>query len=257
MPLPKMPKDDDTNSPQSRQNFYISHSDQIVWISIINIIGPILDNKMPFWSFGNRLYMSMLKEGEDKEISFIKFGTYRPSSRKLYRNWSSSWPLFRKAVYITAKKMNKHGKFSAEEDNEEREYNTYAPDTMKIKYWDNQYWNTFKGTNVYYATIDLSKFYPCISMRDVFTDDVYSEFYHISFLNDDLIQLKAIITNMCDFRINQDYLDSNETLFPQKEACIKDNLFIGLPTGLFVAGLGYWHNSISHKGDPLEAQSTI
>ncbi|MFQ5456283.1 MAG: hypothetical protein ACE5EA_08795, partial [Nitrospirota bacterium] len=55
-------KDKDNDKPRTRQTFYISVRDQVTWLAVTNIIGPILDYKMPFWSYGNRLFISVFYE---------------------------------------------------------------------------------------------------------------------------------------------------------------------------------------------------
>ena len=111
---PKAKRDEEF---QTRQTFNISVRDQLVWIAIVNIIGPELDSKMPFWSFGNRLFRSVWYEdkagSENKEI---KFGWYRHSSGFIYRKWNQSWPRYRRNISITTRVMAHNNLFKNDID---------------------------------------------------------------------------------------------------------------------------------------------
>lgn len=238
MALPKK----DENELSNRQNFHIYFEDQIVWIAVINIIGPILDDKMPFWSFGHRLYMPIWKEENDEGKTATKFGSYRSSSRKLYRNWTSSWPLFRKAISITAKKMTsgstQNGTLTQEELDEISEFNLSAPESFNIRYWDGRYWSKKKSDDVYYATIDLSKFYPSIRIRDIFDDSILEllESSNSLITSDDVEQLRILLDNLCNFQIESAEVSASDEKFPNKDNVLDGDAFLGIPTGLFVAG---------------------
>lgn len=98
------PKGRDDNGARTRQTFSVNVRDQVTWLAVVNIIGRNIDSKMPFWSYGNRLYISMFYD-EDKVSghSELKFGYYRNTTRNLFRKWSQSWPLYRRHINITAK----------------------------------------------------------------------------------------------------------------------------------------------------------
>lgn len=65
-PLPHPKKPDDNGDVQARQLFWIPVRDQVAWIAFVNIVGPWLEEKMPPWSYGNRLYRSVwIDETED------------------------------------------------------------------------------------------------------------------------------------------------------------------------------------------------
>lgn len=229
---------------ESRQNFYVSVEDQVVWIAVINVIGPILDDKMPYWSFGNRLYMPIWKEnagetdinGEPKKTA--KFGYYSSASPKLYRNWSSSWPLFRKAVSISIKNMyssagpNIYEDIFSDEDQEDIENIGAAPDSFKIQYWTREYWHNKDNDNtVYYATIDFKKFYPSIDNKRLFEAIIDN-----LNLGEESNPLKLFIENLLDFHIDIKQFDNFNDENPELEISEKNGAFKAVPTGLFVAG---------------------
>ncbi len=83
MAFPKNP-DADGNA-RVRQYFNFSIRDQVVWVAVVNILGPLVDAQMPHWSYGNRLFRSAwIEEGEDG-IKRRKIGPYRLSSGRIYR----------------------------------------------------------------------------------------------------------------------------------------------------------------------------
>ncbi|KAF5066144.1 hypothetical protein DSECCO2_266890 [anaerobic digester metagenome] len=235
MPLPKCDGDEKI----SRQHFFIYLEDQIVWLAVINVIGPLLDDKMPYWSFGNRLYMPIWKEdNNDGEKKITRFGQYRPSSRKIYRNWTSSWPLFRKAVAITAKKMLHHSGIDLNEDDIE-EIDTYnsAPISFKIRTWDNDYWNqkTESDKNVFYATVDLKKFYPSIDAKKAILCNTVLNYIGISPDAKNASNLYLLLNSLLSFTIDNvssDKIDPSTRISGDRI----QNDYLGIPTGLFVAG---------------------
>lgn len=232
LPFPKIKKDE-SSSTQARQFFHISITDQLAWVALINVIGPILDNQMPFWSFGHRLYMPIWSEEiEGKRVP--KFGNYSPSSKKIYRNWSNSWPLFRKAISITSKKMV--NSFLTEEDDEDAMFNINAPNELNIKYWNINYWDTGID-DVYYATIDLKRFYPNIDIGNVFTDEVYNLLYQGQLFYSEA-ELRSFVETLCSFTIDTSYKKYNEKEFPRDgiEETSTAAYYHGVPTGLFVGG---------------------
>ncbi len=54
-PLPRPKKMEGTRA-TNRAYFHVSVRDQVAWIAVVNALGPQLDQKMPPWSYGNRLY---------------------------------------------------------------------------------------------------------------------------------------------------------------------------------------------------------
>ena len=239
MDLPK----ESENGTESRQHFHICLEDQVAWIAVINVIGPILDAAMPYWSFGNRLYMPIWKEdvGPDEKEEGIhkqqkkvtRFGKYRTSSPKLYRNWSSSWPLFHKAVSITAKVMVNESSLS-DDDKGDREDNAEAPDDMRIRTWENNYWpkQSTDNLNVYYATIDLHKFYPSIDSEALLNDTVL-EFIGVQTSSKEADKLYLLLKRLLSFEISPPPYTDEPTKVNGDRA---GSRFLGIPTGLFVAG---------------------
>lgn len=252
LPLPKGL--DENGKAQIRQNFYISVRDQVAWTALINIIGPILDKKMPFWSFGSRLYMPVWYDKEvkdNRQILIRKYGKYKISSKLIYRKWSTSWPLFRKAIYITIKKMasltpnaqrhNYESDLTQEEIDEVDSNEAVSIPEFKIDYWLRSYWNIGLSGDIFWGSIDFSKFYPSVSheviiknIKKYLFDDEISLIAKDSFDN-----LKELLNCLMNFKVKKTKLNKTE----QKELTVSiDNdsegnmIFKGIPTGLFVAG---------------------
>jgi hypothetical protein len=230
-PLP-YPKgcDKETGNPRVRQTFEVSIRDQVTWIAVVNVIGSYLDYKMPWWSYGHRLYVPVWKNSQDKQWNI---GWYRHSKGQLYRKWNQSWPLFRRNISLTAKIMC-HNKTEAngemELDEAEKsvyENNTSLPNNFKSKYLDKNYWNAKSANHLYWASIDFSKFYPKVK-REVIVQNIFKYVKEA----DEEADFKTLINTLIDFRINHSEwgkeLDEIDLGDP-------DN-FQGLPTGLFVAG---------------------
>ena len=90
IPQPKKPSKE--GKPRLRQYFDIAVRDQVAWIAIVNVLGPELDQKMPAWSYGNRLYRAAWYEEEpqDGRHSKLNIGPYRHSAGYLYRHFKHS-----------------------------------------------------------------------------------------------------------------------------------------------------------------------
>lgn len=238
LPLPKEPKEG--SNTVVRQHFDIHIEDQIVWLAVINVIGPVLDDKMPYWSFGNRLYLPMWKESrkDDPTKKELKFGDYQASSRKIYRNWSTSWPLFKKAASITAKIMlagNRDKDLLDDEDIQDINDYQAAPNCISIKTWGKNYWPQKDGPTVFYAIFDLKKFYPNVDVRKIFGDRV-SDFLQIDVANKDSDDLYILLSSLTDFVLIPDCSEDLNCVEFWMEGDHTNTIFHGIPTGLFVAG---------------------
>ena len=85
---------------ENRQMFWVSLKDQLVWLAVMNIIGKYYDKQMPYWSYGNRLYISIFpnKEESTSEKIVWGYGPYRNTTKRVYRSFGQSWPRFRKDI---------------------------------------------------------------------------------------------------------------------------------------------------------------
>ena len=237
-PIP-FPKGSDENGPRVRLAYSIAMRDQLIWIALCNLLGPITEKKMPGWSFGNRLFVPMWKErlNNSSEKTEWKCGDYLNSYPFIYKKWKQSWPRFRKVLCASLKFMalgktlDKNNNSNTitediidENDEEQVEINSSMPDWINVEYLNRGY---FEGTdykhNLYWSSIDIKKFYPNIVIERLkkILIDVCETSVDISNLISELLNFKVNVAGYTDEQLSQ--LDFN--------ACN-----IGLPTGLIVGG---------------------
>lgn len=113
-PLPFPKKNNKKNHKRFRQYFKIHIEDQIVWIAIVNVIGDFLERKMPFWSYGNRLFQPIWYDLNDNDEVRINKGSLFNSSSNFYKQWNQSWPQYRRNISLTIKIMSQASKFDKE-----------------------------------------------------------------------------------------------------------------------------------------------
>lgn len=233
--------------PRTRQTFWVSIKDQVTWLAVVNIIGSDLDYKMPFWSFGNRLYLSVWYEQIDENSKEIKFGWYRNTRGLIYRKWTQSWPLFRRAISITSKIIAYRDKFLENSEkfvkNELSEngeidtfnYNEAYPSHLQIKYFIKEYWNRKLSNEVYWCGIDLEKFYPNINI-DVVLENIFNHLPN----NKKSIELENLIKKLLAFKIDIEGWTRKELkqidINYRGKYRSKTIQYKGMPTGLLIAG---------------------
>lgn len=223
LPQPKKPGDDGRS--RMRQSFHISVRDQVAWIALVNVIGPTLDSKMPPWSYGHRLYKAAWYE-EDDGRSHLALGPYRHSSGSLYRRFKHSWPLFRRHLSLTARVMT-HGLGNLEQlDSSEKSAFTYSE---RPRYLDISHWPSNTGSELFYASIDLEKFYPKVLISAIQRS---LRRYLDGYREDEW--LTGLVTSMLQFRVtaSRSVLIGSRTSEPTTPA----GRFGGIPTNLMVAG---------------------
>lgn len=237
IPFPKGGKDADGNL-KVRQSFFIDFRDQLVWMAVCNIVGHVFDRKMPAWSFGNRLYVSMWKENVDGQ-KIWRVGNYRNTSRNFYRKWTQSWPLMRRRITASLKMMAG----VKMEDLDDRERQTHDDNTvlsenqkhLQLPYLNKDYFEKREKqlSRLYWAGIDLTKFYQLVKMA--FVRDVMLKEIGKAYQEDDSID--ELIKKLCAFEVDYsdyDYEGGEDDLKAMQLEKGQD--FEGLPTGLIVAG---------------------
>lgn len=237
-PIP-FPKGSDENGPRVRLAYSIAMRDQLIWVALCNLLGPITEKKMPGWSFGNRLFVPMWKErpNNNSEKTEWRCGDYMNSYPFIYKKWKQSWPRFRKVLCASLKFMalgktldksynsNTIAEDIIDENDEEQvEINCSMPDWINVEYLNRGY---FEGTdykhNLYWSSIDIKKFYPNIVIERLkkILIDVCETSEDISNLISELLNFKVNVAGYTDEQLSQ--LDFNAGN-------------IGLPTGLIVGG---------------------
>lgn len=228
-PLPR-PKKLVEGEAVNRQYYHVALRDQVAWIAVVNALGPELDQKMPSWSYGNRLYRPAWYEETDGTYSELEIGPYRHASGHLYKKFQHSWPLFRRHVSLTARSMVKT--IDREQlDDVGDQLALASAEKSALPYTTYQFWPSHiqgQAENLYYASIDLEKFYPNIKKNAVL-----SAFIDLVPEINEGDQIVKLLENMLNFRLDKtglpsEILDKTEPPFQEKVQ--------GIPTGLFVSG---------------------
>jgi len=233
LPRPKKMKED---QPIDRQYYHVAIEDQVAWIAVANALGPELDQLMPPWSYGNRIYRPAWYEDTENQRSKLEIGPYRHASGHLYRKFQHSWPLFRRQVALTAQAMvraESHVFSELGELDQGDELALAAAAADKLSYLQRGFWHDSnekrEGTNLYHASIDLKQFYPSIRSTSILEGFIFSG--AVSRQSDPML---GLLNDMLDFKldlseIGQPTLENVEPLFGKGDVD-------GIPTGLFVAG---------------------
>ena len=239
-PIP-FPKSQEDKRPRARQTFLISVQDQVAWLAAVNIIGSYLDPKMPFWSFGNRLYISVFyKVNPQTNKKELRFGWYRHTSKYLYRKWNQSWPFYRRSIAITARIMANQRQFKRDletfkkETLEEKErelfdQNNILPNQLRIAYFQKEYWTEKLTGDIFWAGIDLEKFYPNVNLQSII-----SNFRKHLPPDKRSNELERLLSNLLIFPLNGAGWTKGE--LKRIDIDINHDKLSGIPTGLFVAG---------------------
>lgn len=229
------PKGRDEKGPRTRQTFWVSVRDQVAWLAVVNVIGGYIDAQMPFWSYGNRLYLTIFYEEDGQDRADRKYGYYRNTTRNLFRKWKQSWPMYRQHINLTARLMAKPEK-EVKQNLEEAEQDVFSNNEkldnrhpMQAAYLLPGYFSGGSKEHLYWAGIDLEKFYPNIRL-----DVVKKNIATVLAAMPDIQELMALIDRLLAFRIDLNGWNDRElgwiTLTPGEPD------FPHMPTGLFVAG---------------------
>ena len=240
IPFPKGGKDNDGNF-KVRQSFFIDFRDQLVWVAVCNVIGRTFDVMMPAWSYGNRQYVSMWKEVDDGE-QYWMLGNHRNTTRHIYRKWTQSWPLMRKRITASLKRMARLGIDDYDDtDNQVSNDEEHLSDNQrffKLSYLDKEYFSKIEeGKSIdvlYWAGIDLTQFYQKVSINKVRLK-IESVLKTKPEFDESFAKLLKTITHFEIDYSDYQYEGAENDLKAMQLA--KGALFEGLPTGLVVAGM--------------------
>lgn len=234
-PLPR-PKKMQEGICIDRQYYHIQLRDQVAWIALVNVLGPALDQLMPAWSYGNRLYRPAWYEEKENRKSELEIGPYRHSSGHIYRKFQHSWPLFRRHVALTARVMST-GKLPANEDRHEAdELAIIAASKANLPYLKKDFWRKEQNSSsskyeLYSCSIDLKQFFPSLNRKVI--ERKLLENAELTQANK--IAFSQIVNRMLDFKLDPAGFSTEEL-----KNCVPefstDGHISGLPTGLFVAG---------------------
>jgi hypothetical protein len=224
LPQPKKPDDDGT--PRLRQSFHVTVRDQVAWIALVNVIGPLLDSQMPPWVYGHRHYKAAWFEELDDGATRLALGPYRHSTGALYRKFKHSWPLFRRHVSLSARTMVRGFDSDIELDAADQAALTYED---RPAYLSKEWWPPVAQTALHYVSIDLERFYPTIKQSAIISG---LHNYLPDYQEDEWLQ--SLVKRMLRFEISAEgsRLLGDEVVQP----VTRPGRFRGIPTGLMVAG---------------------
>ncbi|MFC3698445.1 hypothetical protein ACFOOJ_13500 [Sphingobium xenophagum] len=226
VPQPKKP--DAQGKPRFRQYFQLAVRDQVAWIALANVLGPEMDKRMPAWSYGNRLYRAAWYEqsAPDEPHSKLNIGPYRHSGGNLYRHFKHSWPLYRRHISLTARRMVSATIDEGELDAGER---LALKQSEGLAYLAPEHWSkpTPADDKIFAASLDLSKFYPSVRKAAIAMS-------FASFLPGYTDELASLIDQMLTFTVQTEGV-SEETK-SEVVPPVNPGIFERIPTGLFVGG---------------------
>ena len=239
-PLPFPKKNNKKNEERLRQYFRINIEDQLVWIAIVNVIARFIEPKMPFWSYGNRLFVPIWYEEENNKPK-LKKGGYANASENLYRKWNQSWPFYRRHIAMTIKTMGFNSRFKIENLDNEIEKNIFLDEKEsnwnEYKYLDNNFWKKGNSKKLFWSGLDYKKFFPSIKPEIVIQNIKKNIVRDNGEPRDDTELLFSTIEKMLRFPINKRGWENENVLLDKKNFGISDlNEYYGLPTGLLVSG---------------------
>lgn len=233
MAFPKNP-DSDGNA-RTRQYFHFTVRDQVAWTAAVNVLGPYVDARMPVWSYGNRLFRSAWIEEDLNGNKIRKVGPYRHSSGRIYRPFQQAWPLFKRHIALAVSAAaHGHSKEGSLDDDEREELGLQnrmdQADRCPFVLADN--WTSLptdpNGGDVYWASVDLEKFYPSIHLTacvDAISQSVPAELRpEVQPLLKALTQLPLDLDGWTDAELRHIGLDESRKTFHR------------IPTGLMVSG---------------------
>lgn len=235
-PLPFPKKNSKENQERLRQYFKISIEDQIVWIAIVNVIGKFFEERMPFWSYGNRLFQPIWYDENGK----LTRGGYTNSASNFYRKWNQSWPFYRRHISMTIKTMGLKSNFKTIDLDSEIEKNIFEEEKNEqfanYEYLDPNFWLGRKTDKLYWAGVDFKNFFPSISAEHVLKCIKKYVVRTSGRKRDDTTLIFNTIEKLLKFPLNIDGWDE-KLLLNENYVNLKSlSVYEGVPTGLLVSG---------------------
>lgn len=84
---------------EARAYYSIPLEYQVGWLAIVGAIGPLLDKRMPNWSFGYRLHRSRIRVSKDKWA----WDEHLTNGAETYLGFAQAWKPFRRYANLTLK----------------------------------------------------------------------------------------------------------------------------------------------------------
>lgn len=216
-----------------RQYFHVYIEDQLVWIAYCNVIAQYVERRMPGWSFGNRTDVRVWYRDVDGKRE-LQAGNYRNTRGHIYKKWAMTWPRYRKLLSLTIKLMSKekgqtHNDVDLSEEEEQLLKDNERFQEQKLHYLEEKYFEELKEKELYWAGIDIEKFYPEIN-RKLITQNLSNVIYD----ERQTEEFRALTKALLDFKVDVTGFTKEEL---EAMKINEDGTYpMGLPTGLLVAG---------------------
>lgn len=233
--------DSEDSTPKTRQMFAFSVRDQVAWIALVNVIGPLLDRQMPSWSYGDRLYRSVWRGSGDPNDNDLpngplQIGPYRHTSHHLYRPFKFAWPRYRKHLYLTVNVMAATPQgldgLSTQDSQILNDELSLTNPRVRVPYLSNGYWNG-PHKKVYWAGLDLRKFFPSTPLR-LIQECITEELTRV--VPGYRGELDSLLESMLRFPLDLDGWTEPEIEHELALSPTERQVFQHLPTGLLVSG---------------------
>lgn len=159
---------------KARAYYSIPLEYQVGWLAIVEAIGPLLDKRMPNWSFAYRLHRPRIRTPEGK----WPWDEHRTSSEEIYLGFARSWKPFRRYANLTLKRFlgdEKHADDMAEAEidrlEQELPEGEWTPEpqqnldvdlrTRRFPYFEKN-WPSRLESRVWFARLDIENFFPSV-----------------------------------------------------------------------------------------------
>ncbi|MBB6111275.1 hypothetical protein SAMN05421821_11185 [Mucilaginibacter lappiensis] len=239
-PLP-FPKKDKENGEHRIRPYYVVHlDDQLISMAAVNIIGDMLERKMPHWSYGNRLYRPFWYETDSHTgKKTLKRGSCKNTSANLFRSWQQSWPRYKRHISMTITIMSKSDEFSVNDLNDPVEVRLFEQAQedgfTDSRYLDQKSWHGQDLKILYWAGLDFKTFFPSIDPNKIIGNMVKYLVKDNGEARDDVEIIINVLSKLLNNKLDTTgWEDSDLSAYYNYDETTSS--YYGLPTGLLVAG---------------------
>ena len=226
-PLPR-PKEIRNGTAIDRQYFHVPIVDQVAWLAIVNALGPGLDQLMPPWSYGNRLYRAAWYDEDSAPESRLEIGPYRHAAGNLYRKFQHSWPLFRRHVALASRTMAAATPPSHDDLEPADSHALSSAESSALPYLQRNFWQHDPKTDLHYAAFDLKHFYPNVRAAAIMKG------FKVALTDSADKDLLVLLDNMLRFRLEKSGTPAHA--LSNVDPPFGGRYLNGIPTGLFASG---------------------
>lgn len=163
---------------QARAYYSIPMEFQVGWMAILGAIGPLLDRRMPNWSFGYRLYRPRIRTSNGSWL----WDEYRNNSEEAFLGFAKSWKPFRRYANLTLNRFlgeqcsGDPVEIDIQKAEEALESAGYVPGPRmqpgldlrrkRLLYFEDNWVNRKEQlSRVWYARLDIKNFFPSIKCQ--------------------------------------------------------------------------------------------